>query len=58
MAVGLIDTKHVWKPGEETEDYGLYKQIERGRGDRYYLLLHKGDFWNGCNQLRRVDNKG
>lgn len=29
VAVGLIDTKHVWKPGEETEAYGLYKQIER-----------------------------
>ena len=30
VTVGLVDTKHVWKPEEGTEAYGLYKQIERG----------------------------
>lgn len=30
VAVGLVDTRHVWKPVERTEAYELYKQIESG----------------------------
>lgn len=30
IAVGLVDAKHVWKPKEGTEAYGLYRQIENG----------------------------
>lgn len=30
IAVGLVDAKHVWKPKEGTEAYGLYRQIESG----------------------------
>lgn len=30
VAVGLVDAKHVWKPKEGTEAYGLYRQIESG----------------------------
>ena len=30
VAVGLVDTKHVWKPEEGTEAYDLYKRIEKG----------------------------
>lgn len=30
VAVVLVDVKHVWKPNEGTEAYGLYKRIEKG----------------------------
>lgn len=30
VAVVLVDVKHVWKPNDGTEAYGLYKRIEKG----------------------------
>ena len=30
VAVWLVDVKHVWKPKEDIEAYGLYKRIEKG----------------------------